>query len=293
MADLFSRHSGHHEQMDSEWGVAAVRHRRQHSATGSAWLCVFQRLETAWLEFCALVLPTECVSCGLADVALCEACSGGLRLLCAHPARADASAPALTDVDGSTLLPVVAAGPYREALAAALLAFKNHGRTDVAPHLAGILAAALARAPALLNLEAVGAVFLVPVPGSAGSFRRRGYQPVELLLGILLRRKVLGHGRVIRNGLRPRFRRPWRRRAQKKLGRSARRANVRNSLVVPRRSARRLVGQSVIIVDDVLTTGATLSESARALTEIGAIVRGAVVLAAVPATSPVRATPTV
>ncbi|MDN5668992.1 MAG: phosphoribosyl transferase, partial [Renibacterium salmoninarum] len=60
-----------------------------------------------------------------------------------------------------------------------------------------------------------------------------------------------------------------------------RRAKTAGSLRVPKRLRRVLAGKPCLIVDDVLTTGATVAEAARALAGAGAAVRGAGVLAPV------------
>jgi predicted amidophosphoribosyltransferase len=59
------------------------------------------------------------------------------------------------------------------------------------------------------------------------------------------------------------------------LGTAARTINLAGAL----RARRRLDGLDVVVVDDVVTTGATLAEAARALTAAGARVRGAAVVA--------------
>ncbi len=86
------------------------------------------------------------------------------------------------DMDGSVLLPVVAAGAYRAELAQCLLSFKSHGQG----RLAGELARGLARALHAAAGRAQGLV-LVPVPTSAAAFRKRGFSPVHLLLRRLVR----------------------------------------------------------------------------------------------------------
>ncbi|MCU1573320.1 MAG: hypothetical protein JWO93_1402 [Micrococcaceae bacterium] len=280
------------------------------------WLRSWLTVQRVLLEGAGLLLPTSCVLCGEVDAALCPSCARALRFTTRQPFRAESAAPALIDVDGAVLLPVVAAGVYAHELAHVLLAFKNGGRTDLAGPLAGCLAGALeaaVAAPPALEAPSASAVpsalsvpsasslpsvwaglrrmaageswvrscagselLLVPVPASGRSFRRRGFVPVRLLLGILRRRRALPRGTAEHGVLRLRWRRPWRVRNQKGLGRAGRRANVRNSMLV----RGTVSGRHVIIVDDVLTTGATLAEAARALRQAGARVRGAVVLAA-------------
>jgi predicted amidophosphoribosyltransferase len=253
------------------------------------------RTAAAAADVLALAIPVDCVCCGAEDSALCGACARKLRLLTLRPFRAEAQAPSLMDADGSVLLPVVAAGAYRAELAQCLLSFKSHGQ----PRLAGELARALARA-----IRAAGGqgLILVPVPTSAAAFRKRGFSPVHLMLRRLVRGRDLP-GFVVADALRktPLPLRVRRDRAagpgqagvldwleglaasggQKGLGRGDRARRVRGSMRVrgrPRPPG--VAGRPCVIVDDVLTTGATLAEAARALRAAGAVVCGAVVVAA-------------
>ena len=162
----------------------------------------------------ALAAPVDCVCCGAEDLALCGGCERQVRLLMRTPFRAEAQAPALMDVDGSVLLPVVAAGAYRAELAQALLSFKKHGQGQ----LAGVLSTGLARAIRAAAGEAPG-VLLVPVPTSGSAYRRRGFSPVHVLLGRLGPQRAPGAGRksglstvhaLRKTGLRARSRTPGR-----------------------------------------------------------------------------------
>lgn len=285
--------------------ASAARHRGSY-ARPLARLCELTAESAA--EVLALAIPVDCACCGAEDLALCGACARKLRLLTLRPFRAEAQAPALMDMDGSVLLPVVAAGAYRAELAQCLLSFKSHGQARLGAELARALVRALHAAAG----PAQGLV-LVPVPTSAAAFRKRGFSPVHLLLRRLARGDALP-GFTIADALRktvPSARRRMppalplldRLRAgpqgdhylsggQKGLGRGARARRVRGSMRA--RSgpwAVRVEGRPCIIIDDVLTTGATLAEAARALRAAGALVGGAVVVAATrpPATSDVDA----
>lgn len=246
-----------------------ARHRARHSR---AFLRLAEQVCGAALDLLSVAVPVECVCCGAEDRALCAGCSRQVRRLTRTPHRAEGGAPALMDVSGTVLLPVVAAGVYREELAQALLSFKRHGQYQLRHSLAQALAGALrAAAPD-------PAVIFVPVPTSTAAFAVRGFSPVHLLLGAAVRQlpgaaladvlvRSAGGSLQLPGG-------------QKGLGRGDRARRVRGSMRVRRRAAPAVAGRPCIIVDDVLTTGATLAEAARALHLAGACVRGAVVLAA-------------
>lgn len=226
----------------------------------------------------ALAVPVECVCCGKEDRAICSGCERQVRLLTRQPFRAESAAPALMDTDGSIILPVVAAGIYREELAQSVLAFKRHGQGP----LTAVLAKALGRA-VLAAAGGAGNIWLVPVPSSNSAYRKRGFSPIHLLLKYLRASNSL-EGMTCHDVLR-KTTVPTTARGipggQKGLGRGDRARRVRGSMRAVRRPGRGgLTGRPCIIVDDVLTTGSTLTEAARALYEAGGVVRGAVVLAA-------------
>ncbi|VXB56699.1 Competence protein F [Arthrobacter sp. 9AX] len=251
----------------AEW---PAMHRSGHRST---LLRLLDQAAGAAGDLLALAVPVDCVCCGAEDRALCIPCGRNVRRLTRQPFRAEQGAPALVDVGGRVLLPVVAAGVYREELAQALLSFKRHGQHQLADSLGRALAVAVRAAT-----DGTGPACLVPVPTSNAAFLKRGFSPVHLLLRNVSRHMpILSVENVLEKSGTGLLQLPG---GQKGLDRGGRASRVRGSMRVRRRLHSRVAGRRCVIVDDVLTTGATLAEAARALHLAGAVVTGAVVLAA-------------
>jgi ComF family protein len=139
---------------------------------------------------------------------------------------------------------------YEGSARALVGALKFRGAAGIADHMA---AAMLARAPPRL----IDKRTLVPVPLHPARLRRRGFNQADRLAAAMAARSALPVAQCLRR------RGPHR--AQVGRGRSDRLAAVRNSI-----SAHQPVAPRVLLVDDVITTGATLAACAAALRDAGA-----------------------
>lgn len=156
---------------------------------------------------------------------------------------------------------------YDDASHRLIVAFKHADRTELAPLFAGWLR----RAGAPLVDPAA---LIVPCPLHPLRLLERRYNQAAMLAQGFAR---LAGGELAADALRRVKRTP----PQKSLSAEARRRNVAGAFAAREGAAARIAGRPVILIDDVLTTGATLSACARALKKAGAARVDALVLARV------------
>lgn len=232
-----------------------------------------------------LVLPAVCAVCSDAGGPLCAACHRDVRA-CAEPGGAAALGPSPPPPG----MPACwASARFAGALRSAVTAYKDEGRRDLRPVLAqGLslaLSTALATDPVLRHAPASGErVLVVPLPTSRAARRRRGDDPVGDLARAAVERvgppdaaalavvPALVHVRAVAD--------------QARLGREARRDNLAGALTVARAARGVVRGSLCVLADDVVTTGSTLAEAARALRFAGARHVVAVAVASTPRQSP-------
>ncbi len=216
-----------------------------------------------------LVLPAECGGCGVQGTQWCERCRRSL---------ADAPIAVTPRVDPG--VPVWALGPYSGPRRRAVIAAKERGRRDLAVPLGAALAGAIGvlRQWGELGPEGSSRLCLVPAPTRARAARARGGDP------------VLRAVRAAASGLEADCR-VWpvlsmRRGVRDSVGLSAaqRQDNIGGRIVLERAWSRMpdpgRRRNEVVLVDDVVTTGATSAESVRVLRSAGARVAAVIVVAA-------------
>lgn len=239
-----------------------------------------------WQEIAGLVLPADCAGCGLPRSVLCERCRGELY---GHGPRR-----VRPDPEPVGLPPVHAAAPYAESVRSLLIAHKERGALALAKPLGGALAGAVLRAGRVHTGPGVrdrrGPLLLVPVPSARHAVAGRGHDAgrrVAWAAAGVLR----GAGFPVRVAAVLRLRRAVA--DQSGLDARQRRLNVAGAMGVAR-GAERLwrQGEPVVLVDDLMTTGATLAEAARAVSGAGGPVVGAAVVAAPWRTFEKRSEPT-
>jgi len=189
-----------------------------------------------------LLFPPACGGCGATGSGLCRRCT-----------------PAFAEAEHFSLGPLIvhSAARYDGPLRRAMLCFKR-GRRDVGERFAELLAERCA-------VHVSGAA-LIWIPATAAGRRERGFDQAELLARGVAK---LSGGEAL-----PLLRRARdeRQRGRSRAGRiaAAGRFSCPETAVVPSR---------VVLVDDVITTGATLCDAAEALRSAGIVAAGAIVVA--------------
>jgi predicted amidophosphoribosyltransferase len=203
-----------------------------------------------------LILPLECGGCGAPSTRWCDACARELSVA--------ADQPHVVNPRVDPQVPVFALGRYAGARRRAILAMKEHGRGDLVTPLARALAIGVHRLLIWGMVETP--LTIVPAPTRRLAARRRGGDPVTRLAVAA----VAGHPDVT---VVPALRMKALARDSVGLGTAARERNVAGRVLLRGQRPR----TEVVVVDDIVTTGATASESVRILHAAG--IRVAAVLA--------------
>jgi predicted amidophosphoribosyltransferase len=207
-----------------------------------------------------LVLPLECGGCGAPSTKWCAACARQLAV--------KADEPHLISPRVDPGVPVLSLGRYAGARREAIVAVKEHGRADLIAPLAVALRAGLER---LLTWGVVGTpLTIVPAPTRRSAARRRGGDPVTrmaLAAAAGLRDvdvlQALRLRALVRDSV--------------GLSSADRQRNVAGRVKISGHFE--VLANDVLVVDDIVTTGATAGESIRVLRIAGAHVAGVLAIA--------------
>lgn len=204
-----------------------------------------------------LVLPLQCGGCGAPSTRWCAACA---RDLAVKPHEPHLISPRLDPG-----VPVFSLGRYAGARREAIVAVKEHGRADLIEPLAVALKTALVH---LLRWGVIDApVTIVPAPTRRSAARRRGGDPVTRIALAA----TAGHRDVtVVQALRMRAF------AQDSVGLSS--ADRLRNVAGRVRLCQPVTGEA-LVVDDIVTTGATAAESVRTLQAAGVRVTGVLTVA--------------
>lgn len=198
--------------------------------------------------------PLSCITCHATGDVLCLSCRGQL---VARPAR--------KQIVG--IPTVIAWYPYSDPCVRTLMRqWKYHAWRCASPVISTLWMQLMAQHPGLLWYEEV---WVVPIPASALRKRQRGFVPTQVCASACA---AALPSATVQSLLQ---RRGWRR-AQAKIKKEKRSENIRGVFRSEKNAD--ATSRPIILVDDVVTSGATLAEAARVLSENGYTILGAYAL---------------
>ena len=220
-----------------------------------------------------LLFPIQCLVCGKDEVLICDKCLNNIPrlpkqacLICKLPSPFGATHPVCKTkhaLDG-----IISALPYQEKHVKEMIkAFKFKYISSLAEPLAQIIF------KEIQNNELTDFFkdfIIVPVPLHPKRLRWRGFNQAEILGNALV--KILGNSTDINLIKREKTTIP-----QTKLTQEERQKNIQNAFTITENA--NLAGKKILLIDDVVTSGATLRELARIIKKSGADSVWAVTLA--------------
>jgi len=227
--------------------------------------CNINKVVDKWLRGVSdMLYPVYCLGCGVGGTWLCSTCSDSVAicsstscLVCNRPAIRGYTHPQCRSryVPERLFAPLKFSGVARSLIKA--LKYRRH--TSVVPVLVDLLLNCMQEEDISFGTEAV----LVPVPIDWRRRFSRGFNQTALLTKALSERLEIKYC--------PKFLyRQSGSSSQTALGRKKRQDNVRGKFTVPHHRRAALLNLDIVLVDDVVTTGATLLEAGRVLKRAGA-----------------------
>ena len=208
-----------------------------------------------------VLLPPSCPGCGSEGEIVCAACRRVLTRRLEEPAGVPLG---LASRAPAGIIQLEWCAAYNGPARACIHALKYDGERRLVAPLSEIMAQRWTRA-------GIGGDVLVPVPVHPARKRLRGFDQAELL--------ARGVGQRLGLPVVAAVRRATKTTAQHELGRRARAANVGHAFAAVETLAPRVRGRWVVLVDDLTTTGATLTGCAAVLYDSGAAAVSALALA--------------
>jgi ComF family protein len=223
---------------------------------------IFKKIINFFLD---LLFPIECVGCQKENIWLCEECFKKINLnlknfcpFCGKPARMGCICQQC--LTHSPLKNIFIVSFYNEKiLKQAIHVFKYNNIRDLAKPLGKIIINFLYQSK--LNFLFNDSYFLIPISLHRKRLFERGFNQSELLIREIAQKFKIS---ILNNVLK----RKRNTQSQTKLKEKERRKNIKNVFICLQPEI--IKNKNIILFDDILTTGSTLKEAARALKKAGA-----------------------
>jgi ComF family protein len=206
-------------------------------------------------ELLNILMPARCVWCRDLGSVICQACASKLKLTPRPISRLELHGFAIHE--------------YSNSIATLIHEYKENQQFSLAKNIAE------AMLPAIGNFDLDNAA-LVPMPSKKSSFAKRGFNPAELLARQIV--KLAAHEFKVRIPVSRCLKINRAVGDQAALSGESRRTNLIGSM----KNQGFPTGFSAVLIDDVITTGSTLREASRCLTEAGVKVQGFLTFAETP-----------